>query len=193
MQDADNALDKFCLPDRQSLEIADVLQKPINEDTLLHGIFPVFVHSDVAQLEQVSSMIRETLADPDNWRPRIEFVKSAASLCELLEKVRTFRDDLPCFFLIDEQSIEKQAILVVETVQMCPLDDDATRPTNWGGIKHLCDLEPDQVDCYPEATHARTFYIVPSMIASLACNLELMNMDWEEWESHCQDGVFTSF
>lgn len=129
-------------------------------------------------------MIRQTLVDPDNWRPRIEFVKSAASLCELLEQVRNFRDDLPRFFILDEQSIEKQAILVVETVQTCPLDDDATRPTNWDGIKHLCDLESDQVECYPEATHARKFYIVPNMIASLAGNLALMNMDWEDWESH---------
>jgi len=169
------------------------LQKPFNEDTLLYGIFPVFVHSDVAQSEQVSSMIRQTLADPVNWLPRIEFVKSAASLGELLEKVRSFRDDLPCFFIIDEQSIEKQAILVVETDQVCLSDDLATRPTNWEGIKHLCDLESEQIACYPEATHARKFYIVPNMIASLACNLELLNMTWEDWESHCQDGVFTSF
>lgn len=131
MEDADSGLDKNCVPDRQSLELADVLQKPRNDDTLLHGIFPVFVHSNVAKSQQVSSIIGEMLADPKTWQPRIEFVKTEASLCELLEKVRKFRDDLPCFFIIDEQSVEKQAILAVETDQMCPIEHDAALlPTN---------------------------------------------------------------
>ena len=197
MENTKNDVDETCVPNRQSLELADVLQKPSNGDTLLDGIFPVFVHPNVAQSEQVSSMIREGLADPDNWLPRIEFVKAAASLCELLEKVRNFRDDLPCFFIIDEQSIEKQAVLAVETNQMCPEDYDDL-PANWDGIKHLCNLESDQLYCHPEAAHAHKFHIVPNMvatmaIASLAGNLGLGNLCWEEFEDYCQDGILTKF
>lgn len=84
MQDANNGPDNTRLPDRQSLKLADVLQKPFNEDTLLYGIFPVFVHPHVAQSEQVSSMIRQTLADPGNWLPRIAlFVCMCCQVFEL--------------------------------------------------------------------------------------------------------------
>ena len=85
-------------------------------------------------------------AEQDGANMRFDFVESTADLPELLEKARLLRDDLDCFFLIDQQSAKKNAVLTIEVSQMCPEDEDPEcLPNNWEQIKHLCNLEAGQL------------------------------------------------
>lgn len=132
----------------------------------------VFVCRDSAPAAQLDVMKEQITAECQHTGTAFVFLDTSAELSDILEAVRQSKHDLPCIFVINEQSASKNAVLAVETSQY----DDETN-------SYL----------HPTAADSRHFYLAPKEVAGLACNLYIANMDWEDWELSGTDEAFTGF
>ncbi|DBB18875.1 TPA: hypothetical protein ACH3X3_000461 [Trebouxia sp. C0006] len=77
-------------------------------------------------------------------------------------------------FILNAQSAERGAVLAVETMQ-------------WVGEKGI-------KFWYPSACSSRRFYLAPKQASIMAANIDISNMDWEDFAGQIErNGVFHGF
>ena len=101
-----------------------------------------------------------TTEEFDHLSDSVEFYNTDGTFRDILAKARS-RTDLSIFFILDEASAKKGAVQAVELRQY----------VGEKGIEFR----------YPSASSSRRFYIKPKEASLMACNLDIANMDWEDF------------
>ena len=135
------------------------------------GSIIVFMQPN-AMSEQNLSSLKQEISFPEGEDEEVDFVplQAPATLDDLLQVVRHFQKLTPYFFIIDQQSAQKNALLAVET--------------------DFYDRTSDQV-MFSAAIDTRTFYVAPQTVTTVAQNLFVANLSWEDFEPQNADEVCT--
>ena len=101
----------------------------------------------------------------------VQFEETDCSYRDILAKARSRTEQLEMFFILDENSADRGAVLAVETRQY----------VGEKGIEFR----------YPSACSSRRFYVAPKEASIVACNIDLANIGWEDYaENLDRNGVF---
>ena len=128
-------------------------------------------HGIPAQILEKTKRDVLTAEECDHLPDSVEFLNTDGTFREILAKARS-HVDLSIFFILDEASSKKGAVQAVELRQYC-------------GAKGI-------VYGYPSTSSSRRFYIKPKEASLMACNLDIANMDWNEFaQAVPRNGVFS--
>ena len=101
----------------------------------------------------------------------VQFEETDCSYRDILAKARSRTEQLEIFFILNARSAERGALLAVETRQY----------VGEKGIEFR----------YPSACSSRRFHISPKEASIMACNIDIANVDWEDYaESLDRNSVF---
>ncbi len=101
-------------------------------------------------------------ADKSDFLPQtVQFEETDSSYRDILAKARSRTEQLEMFFILDQQSAKRGAVLAVETMQYVG--------------------EKGMEFRYPSACSSRRFYMAPKKASIMACNIDLGTMHWEDF------------
>lgn len=131
----------------------------------------VYVNPHGIAAPTLQKMKKDIMTEEDDGLPEtVQFEETDSSYRDILAKARSRTEELAIFFIPNECSAERGAVLAVETRQYL----------GEKGIEFR----------YPSACSSRRFHISPKEASIMACNVHIANMDWEDYaENVDRNGV----
>ncbi len=122
----------------------------------------VYVNPRGIAAPTLQKLKEDIMTEEDDGLPEtVQFEETDFSYRDILAKARSRTEELAIFFILNKCSAERGAVLAVETRQYLGKK----------GIEFR----------YPSACSSRRFYIAAKEASIMACNIDMANMDWEDF------------